>query len=70
MGREDFFSIKITEGPEAERRENLQIQDVVSAPFAHPPSENQDLNRSQAGGLFHLEGGWSPGRAHRSLGWF
>lgn len=56
MGREDFFSFKITEEPEAERRENLQIQDLVSDPFIILPSEHQDLNWSQAGGDLSLGG--------------
>lgn len=56
MGRKDFFPVKITEGPEAERKANLQIQDLVSAPFIIPPSEHQDLNWSQAGGALSLGG--------------
>lgn len=70
MGREDFFPIKITEGPEAERRENLQFQDSVSAPFINSLSEHQDLNWLQAGGFFHLEDGWSPGWVRKSFRWF
>lgn len=49
-GEGRFFSIKITEEPEAATRENLQIQDLVSPSFNIPPSEHQDLNWSQAGG--------------------
>lgn len=56
MGRKDFFPIKITEGPEAGRKANLQIQDLISAPFIIPPSEHQDLNWSQPGGALSLGG--------------
>lgn len=51
MGREDFLSIKITVGPEAERKENLQIHNLVSALSINPPSEHQDLNWSWNRGL-------------------
>lgn len=50
MGREGvFFPLRLQKGLRQKERENLQIQDFVSAPFINAPSEHQDLNWSQAG---------------------
>lgn len=50
MGREFFFfPLRLQKGLRQKERENLQMQDFVSAPFIKAPSKHQDLNWSQTG---------------------